>query len=93
MLNYPNFLLGPGGPSRGLHRQDAMAKKAVMAMALSTVGRTNDEAWMMKEGLKLYVSALMKTRHGLRHPAKWKADELLLACSALGMFEVRCPPC
>ena len=79
--------------AKDLHHQDNLAKKAVLAMALSTIGRKNDESWMMREGLKLCVSALGEARAGLRHPTKWKADSLLLACSAFGMFEVRCPPC
>ena len=72
--------------------QDNVGSRAVLAMVLSTIGRKNEESWMMQERLKLYVGALSEAQTNLRHPTKWKADSLLLACSALGMFEVlRCP--
>ena len=74
--------------ARDLHHQDDLAKKSVLAIALGTLGKKYDEPQIAKEALRLYVGALTETRGRLRHPTKWKADGLLLACSALGMFEV-----
>ena len=71
-----------------LRHEANVGSRAVLAMVLSTIGRKNGEYWMMQEGLKLYVSALGEAQASLRHPTKWKADSVLLACSALGMFEV-----
>lgn len=60
----------------------------MLAVVLSAIGKKNGVSWMMKEGLKIYVSALGQAQTSLKHPMKWKADNLLLACSALGLFEV-----
>lgn len=60
----------------------------MLAIALGTLGKKYEEPRIAEEGLKLYVGALTETRRRLRHPTKWRADGLLLACSALGMFEV-----
>lgn len=74
--------------ARDIHHQDDLAKRSVLAIALGTLGRKHEEPQLAKEGLKLYVGALNETRGRLGHPTKWKADGLLLACSALGLFEV-----
>lgn len=71
-----------------LRHQANTGNRAVLAMVLGTIGKKYGDSCMMREGLKLHVSALNEAQNELRHPTKWKSDGLLLACSALGMFEV-----
>lgn len=72
--------------SRELHH--AALRKIVLATCLSTLGRDNNEPWLMREGLRFYVHALKDVNAGLRNGSLWRSDALLAASRALDNFEM-----
>jgi hypothetical protein len=74
---------------RELYVNDGVLRKALLAMALRTLGRKNDDQWMSDEGLKLYISAMQDMSAALSGPSKARrADALLTASKLFSHYEV-----
>lgn len=69
-------------------------RKAILTMALSTVGRQDESCGSMREGgRRLYGDALKDVSVMLRMPRKRQENELLVTVRLFSLFEVSTGSC
>lgn len=61
---------------------------AFSALSISRVGRSNDDSRLVKESSKIYGRALKDLQRALLDPSRMRSEEVLAACSLLGLYEV-----
>lgn len=71
-----------------LKQGDPVFDLAFSALSISRVGRSNHDARLVKESNKLYGRALKALQRALGDETRMHTDEMLAACSVLGLYEV-----
>jgi len=71
---------------------DALLKKSVLALCLTTVARRDGAAWMAEQGLSAYVSGLQEMAVALQQvPSRARSDALVCAAKMFSLYEVCMP--
>ncbi|KAL0933762.1 C6 zinc finger domain protein [Colletotrichum truncatum] len=73
---------------KDLYTTDAVLRQSLLSISLGTIGRRDEQKWMIDEGLKFYCQALSQMNSALRHPARWKSDAIMMASRLLGFYEL-----
>jgi hypothetical protein len=71
-----------------LYTQHVAVKNALLAHCLASVGRKDDQQWMMYESLKFHGAALRAVRLGLSQPEGCKNEAMIVASRALSSYQV-----
>ncbi|KAK3360595.1 hypothetical protein B0T25DRAFT_535978 [Lasiosphaeria hispida] len=66
---------------------DALLKKSVLALCLTTVARRDGVVWMAEQGLSAYVSGLQEMAVALQVPSRARSDALLCAVKMFSLYE------
>lgn len=61
---------------------------AFSALSISRVGRSNQDVRLVKESTKIYGRALKYLQKALNDSSRSQSEEVLAACSLLGLYEV-----
>ena len=61
---------------------------AFSALSVSRVGRSNQDIRLVKESTKIYGRALKDLQRALDDPSRMQSEEVLAACSLLGLYEI-----
>lgn len=71
-----------------LEQEDPVFDLAFSALSISRVGRSNHDTRLVKESNKLYGRALKSLQRALGDETRMHTDEILAACSVLGLYEI-----
>lgn len=61
---------------------------AFSALSISRVGRSNQDVRLVKESTKIYGRALKDLQRALADSSRMRSEEVLAACSLLGLYEI-----
>lgn len=62
--------------------------QAFSALSVSRVGRSKQDVRLVKESTKIYGRALKDLQKALADPSRMHSEEVLAACSLLGLYEI-----
>lgn len=73
-----------------LHTTEPVLKKALLAMALTAVGRQENNKFLVEEGRRYYGGSMQGMSLALKNPKRAASDAILTAVRLCSFYEVCC---
>lgn len=74
--------------TQDLYISESVLKKTILALAISGVGRQENDKSLQEEGSKLYASSLQELTVALKDPQRGLSDAIFTAVRLAGFYEV-----